>query len=298
MGHNLKQQMFNAIDKSFRPGESKRTSDDIRREESIYSYQYKNNLKDLSSNFASYMKDKHSDVKMLRDIKEEHIQGFLKEKESKVSSATLQTYKSGLEKIGVCASNVYNSKINMKCEYKAEQKDKIRSIAMSESDYNKLMKATEDKQCKSRVAVEVCRAFGLRVSEVIKIRESDIKSNVLHIHESKGGRSRDIQITSEKQKEALSKLLEYKQGNKKPILDIKADSVNKWVKSNMNKIGITKYSDNKTGVHSIRKMYAQERYTELRNQGYEHKKAWGIVSVELGHSEDRMSLFKVYCPNL
>ena len=298
MGHSMKHQMLNAIEQSFRPGESKRTADEIKRSETVYSFQYRENLRDIASDFSKFMKDNYKDVKLLKDIAPVHVEAYLKEKDKTVSSATLTAYKSGLEKIGKCASNVYRTRINLKSDYQAAPKEKIRDIAMKQEDYKALMKATESRPCQSRLAVELARVFGLRVCEVVKITPRDIKGNVLHIHESKGGRSRDLKIKTEEQRAVIEKLNQLETSKSKPYIQVKEDSVNKWLGDNLKKIGITVYNEAKTGVHAVRKMYAEERYQENREKGMDHKKAWGEVSVELGHSEDRESLFRTYCPTL
>ena len=252
----------------------------------------------MANNFANYMKNEHGNIKMLKDIKEEHIIGFLETKEKEgVSSSTLNTYRTEMAKLGRMASNTYHCKINMTCnDFKPHEKEKIRDIAMSKEHYDRFLKATEDSNSQSRAAILVCREFGLRVSEVIKIRQEDIKSDKLHIDKSKGGRSRDIEIRKDSQREALNNLIDKGKGDDK-ILNIKDDSVNKYLRENMEKIGITDYRDSKSGVHSIRKMYAQERYEEELEKGLSHKEAWGAVSEELGHSRDREDLFLTYCPD-
>ena len=290
--------MFYAIEDSSRMGSKKRTASQEERQEKIYSYAYKNNLRDLANNFANYMKNEHEDVKMLKDIKEEHVIGFLETKEREgVSSSTLNTYRAEMAKLGRMASNTYNCRIDMSCDdFKPHKVEKIRDKAMKNDHYEKFLKATEDSSSQSRAAIIVCREFGLRVSEVIKIRQEDIKSDKLHIDRSKGGRSRDIEIRKDSQREALSNLIDKGKGDDK-ILDIKGDSVNKFLREGMEKLGITDYRDSKTGVHSIRKMYAQERYEEELEKGLSHKEAWGNVSEELGHGRDREDLFLAYCPD-
>ena len=61
----------------------------------------------------------------------------------------------------------------------------------------------------------------------------------------------------------------------------------------MERVGIAnKYQD--TSIHAIRKMYAQEQYDRYREQGLEINQALGQVSVDLGHSENRLELMREY----
>ena len=65
----------------------------------VFSFADRKNLIDLSAHFAGYMSEHHSEVRQLRDIQTDHIQGFLDAKAETVSQATLQQYESRFRKL-------------------------------------------------------------------------------------------------------------------------------------------------------------------------------------------------------
>lgn len=300
MSKNLKNQLFNAIESSFKEGMSKHS---YKKEYGdyggkVFSYRTRENLKDVAKDFSKFMKEHHKEVKLAKDVKKEHIKEFLETKVSSCSSSTIKNYQSRLDKIGRCCSEVYRCNINYKVAVPQNipKNELTRTISMDKKDYETVIK--NGSNCDSKIALKLSKAFGLRVSETIKIKPKDIdfKKGTLFIEKSKGGRDRTLEIRTQEQKEVLKELKNWRHVSPdEKILKVQADSVNNYLRSNLEKNGITKYSEHKTGVHSIRKMYATERYNELKSKGMNHKKAWGQVSHELGHSRDRDDkLFYVY----
>lgn len=72
------------------------------------------------------------------------------------------------------------------------------------------------------------------------------------------------------------------------------DTVNKFLRENAKRCGITRYADSKTGVHCIRKMHAQEVYRAARESGMSHKQALWEVMLDLRHSSIRMEVLEAY----
>jgi integrase len=118
----------------------------------------------------------------------------------------------------------------------------------------------------------------------------------LHIHRSKGGRSRDMPIA----KELIPFLKEIKTqfDENQRICPLKNDSVNKFVCRVFEFHRITDYKDAKTSVHAIRKLWAQKLYDKLRHEGKTIKQACEEVSVQLGHGKDRKDVFNRYISNI
>ena len=80
-------------------------------------------------------------------------------------------------------------------------------------------------------------------------------------------------------------------------IPVKEDSINKAIQREMEKLELKdKYED--TSIHAIRKLYAQEQFDRYREQGMEIQEALGQVSVDLGHSENRIELMKEYVLNI
>lgn len=293
---NMKYQLFQAIDNAFSPGYKRYTADDYHGER-IVSYADRKALRDTASDFAKFCKAEG--IKKASKIKAETVSKWLQQKADEgCSESTIKTYMSRMAKLGLVVREKYGVNVDYRGEMpklKEKSDEKLRTVAMSRDDLSKALD-TMRPMSKSRIAIELSAAFGLRVSETVKIKAEhvDMQKGVLHIVGAKGGRNRDLWIRTDAQKQALEKALRLDKHVGGYLLAVKAGSVNKALSRALEKLGITKYNDHKTGLHSIRKMYATERYNELRNRGMTHKTAWGTVSEELGHGRDRQDLFAVY----
>lgn len=293
---NLKQQMIYSIDQAFVPGVKKGnlTPGEQEQKERIHSFQYRNNLRDTACDFASYAKENFG-IRMAKDLTKDHAEAYLAAKIKGCSPTTVEQYRSRLATVGrILSSNYgYDIDLSVKPLMRASSDNKVRDIAMKREDFKKVMEHGND--CVSKMGLRLSEAFGLRVSEIVKIEPRDIKDTCLHIHQSKGGRDRDIEIRTDHQRAVLRDLLAFNQvAYNERIIEVKADSINKYLHNTLKRLQINEYDDHNTGVHSIRKMYATERYDELREAGKSHAEAWGDVSEELGHSRDREDLFSVY----
>lgn len=301
MGRNLKYQFLNAINNNFKEGMDKHSikangqMDGTR----IFSYADRENLKDVASNFSNYMKENYSEIKMVKDIKAEHIQSFLNSKVDTCSKKTLEQYASKFNKL----ENVVNNTYNINANYKGfvvppgKENTKIRNVAMSKEDFKKLENGFANSKSCAKEAIQLSSKLGLRVSECTKLQGRDInlEKGTVHVADGKGGRDRDITIRAEDKVYFAN--LRASVDDRERICPVQNDSINKAVQRCMERIGISeKYQD--TNIHSIRKMYAQEQYDRYREQGLEINQALGQVSVDLGHSENRLELMKEYVLNI
>ena len=299
MSKNIKAQFNYAISSNFFEGMSKHS---IKAEQGefgakIFSYSTRNALKDTASDFSKFLRSEYPEIRQVKQIKQEHVMAFLESKKLTCSQATLQQYQTRLDKLGKCCSETYGRKINFKVDVPKKEANTIysRTIPMQEEDYKKVI--ANSRECDSKIAVQLSHAFGLRVSETVKIRPCDILANQLHIHQSKGGRDRTLEIRTAEQKDIVEKLRTWRSvGFTEPILKVKADSVNNFLKTNLERQGVKTYKEHKTGIHSIRKNYAIRRMDELTakypNKTEEQK--WNIISKELGHGEGRSDLMRIY----
>lgn len=172
---------------------------------------------------------------------------------------------------------------------------------MKDEDFDKVMsKISPNSQ--ANISLRLARAFGLRVSEInhIRLKDVDMRHGTLTIYRSKGGRTRTLYCYTKQQLNLLIELNEMSQekGLQKNdrIITIKSDSINKALSRSLDAIyGKDKnpYGQCKTGVHSLRKAYATERYNRLRLHE-SHQEAWLTVCKELGHSSLREDLFDTY----
>ena len=301
MGRNLKYQFLNAINNCFKEGMDKHSikasgqMDGTR----IFSYADRKNLVDTASNFSNYLKSNYPDVKMLKDIKPEHVQSFLNSKSGSCSDATLKQYQNKFNKLQNVVNNTYNINVNFKGAIAPHGSNatKIRNSSMSKIDFKKLENSFSNSKSSAKTAIQITAKAGLRVGECVKLKGKDIniQGGTVHVHGGKGGRDRDVKIRPE-DKKFWSDLKASVRANER-ICPVNKDSINKAIRREMEKLDIQdKYRD--TGIHCIRKMYAQQQFDHYREQGMEIKEALGQVSEDLGHSDTRIELMKEYVLNI
>lgn len=301
MGKNLKHQFIHAIEDNFNEGMDKHSmkANGVRNDGKVFSYADRKNLIDLSSNFANYMKENYKDIKLVKEVRAEHIQSFLNQKASQCSNATLKQYEAKFNKL----EKIVNKTYNINAKYKgytlplAKENTKIRDSSMSKDDFMKLEKSFITSKSSAKIAIQLTARVGLRVSECAKLQGRDINlnDNVIHVEDGKGGRNRDVPIREEDKKYFAD--LKAKIGDMERVCPVRADSINKAIDRAMIGEGIrNKYAD--TSIHCIRKMYAQKEYDKFRSEGMEIKQALQEVSKLLGHGEDRMELMREYVLNI
>ncbi|MBA2864394.1 tyrosine-type recombinase/integrase [Methanococcus maripaludis] len=298
---SLKQQFkFAIVDSSFKEHLDKHSlKKDAENDNSwrVYSYSEKNNLMDLSANFCKFLNENHVEIMQLKDITEVHVQEFLNFKADTCTAETLYNYRARFRKIANCVNHAFNSCSlnfsNIVIPQSLVGKSK-RNLMMTEEHAELLLNYCKHSNSRAAIGVKFALMFGLRVSEITKImgKDIDLKNLKLHIHKSKGGRSRDISIA----KELVPYLKEIKKefNENQRICPLKNDSVNRFVFRTFKFHGINDYKDAKTSIHAIRKLWAQKLYDKLRNEGKTIKEACEEVSVQLGHGKDRKDVFNRY----
>lgn len=313
MARNLKYQFKYVIEKSCNFGADKHAmknncAENGNEKAKTLSYSDRKNLIDVSANFSNWMKENHSDVKELKDINSSHIQEFLNQKAQTCTSATISQYQSKFAKLEVLVNSTYRnadvSYTNTVTPVTANNTQQLRSKSMTDCDYNKL-KDYMTENCKSDNGVKALQLSyhaGLRVSEVAKLQQRDIRINengtaTVHVADSKGCRSRDVQIVNRDSVQALTELRESVEGATDRIVPIQHESINKAINRAMDRCGMQEYKNAKTSVHSLRKSFAQREYDRYKEEGLEPKQAWDRVSEELGHGKNRDDLYKVYIEN-
>lgn len=301
MARNLKYQLKNTIDRNFQPKMDKHSMKASAQMDAtrIFSYADRTNLIDFTANLANFMKESHPEIREVTKITPEHIQDFLNQKAKNCTTETLKQYSSKFNKVERLVNDTYSSKVSWSGNYTVPQgySERSRDIAMTREHFQALRNQIQGSRSQAVVAVELAGKFGVRVAETTKLQGRDIQIReekmFLHIHESKGGRSRDIEVTKQEDKEFLLSLKERYQDYSR-IVAIKEDSVNAFMRRNLEACGIREYTDAKTSEHAIRKMVAQERYDELRESGLSQKESLDRVSEFLGHGENRDELMSHY----
>lgn len=291
MARNLKYQLKTCIDKNFKPGMDKHSDkkNKVEKNKKIYGYTDRKNLIDFTANFANFMRENYADIKLVKDIKSEHAQSFLNEKAKTCTEATLEQYTSKLNKMCNLVNLTYkmsNLKFDIATPASSSSKQIIRDKQITKEHYE-LVK--ENIRGNSLKALELSRAFGLRVSEITKLqkRDIDLNNNLVRVIDGKGGRDRDVPISTAKQFEVANRILNSIKGDGfQSIVPITSNGINMSFTRALEKVNLKdEYNGNK--IHSVRKLYAQETFDRYRENGDSIEKALGKVSKDLGHSEER-----------
>ncbi len=316
MGRNLKYQFLNAINKNFNTGGKDKYSEKHSGKylNTIYSFAERKNLTRLSAQIAVFVKENYN-VKMLYEINSDMIQAFFNKKSHTCNKETINQYISRINKIEHVINYVYHINVKWYGDIIAPviNNTKKRNIAMTQEHYNAIMQQAYKTHSKSKavIALELTGRFGIRVSETCKIqkRDIDLKNNILHIHESKGKRSRDIKIncdskikfrdTNISNREFLKNLYDSLGKEDERAVNIKEDSVNTYLARSESSLGFRSiYKDADTGVHCIRKAVAQSFFDSLREEGEEKREALNKVSRFLGHGNNRNECMRSYILNI
>lgn len=303
MARNLKYQLKTCVEQNFKEGMDKHSIKQCGGGNGkIFSYADRSNLINFTSNFANWMKDNYPEVKMAKDINSNHVQSFLNSKSNNCSRATLKQYVSKANKMAKLINNTYNQdiKFNVVAPVSKSSNQPLRNKQMEVNHYNKLISKMRDGNGKN--ALMITKNFGLRVSELTKLqgRDIDLDKGVIRVVGGKGGRDREVPIRTQEQRQVAEQLKATVSHETDRIVPIKPNSINMALSRAMDRIGVgEEYSD--TGIHSIRKLYAQEQYNYYRDQGMEINQSLSFVSRDLGHSLERgkdMDLMCIYIKNI
>lgn len=267
----------------------------------IYSYADRTAIADTSKQLASYIKEHYSDVRMIRDIKPEMIQKFINSKNN-TSQMTIDKIWSHVGKIERMADKVYKIELSWKENIAKPEsiRDKVRDVSFEPEDWGKVKNYLDhkDKLTLSDRGILIGRDFGLRVESVtnIYVKNFTIQDGevAIYIQKDKGGRSRTLYS---RDPEVIKHLKDAAQGKgpEDKLIPVKPDSINRQLTRIEEKLGIREdYKTAKTGMHSIRKMWAREHYVVYREQGLSKQDALDRVSEALGHGKNRNELMDVY----
>lgn len=307
---NLAEQLRRSID--FKPGTKKReTKANIRsnlkaagmdpkktQDWRVYSKGSAKALFQTASQFGRYAQHELG-VKQARDLRLEHAQAFLEDRRKEgCTASTLKNYADRLRHLSLCINHTYRSanidfsELTVPNAPKAQEREQ-----MTQEQFNAVMDCMPESRSKD--AARLARSFALRVGSTTRFRARDVdfEKNLFTVYRDKDGRTRVLPIETEAQRKLLTRL----SAGKKPydkLIDLKQGSVNKTFRRAMVRSGVCQnLLDQKTNIHSVRKLTSQERYNEHRKEGYSAKQAAGNVTEYLGHGRHREDLTKIYIKN-
>ncbi|MFR5267296.1 hypothetical protein, partial [Clostridium sp.] len=147
----------------------------------IFSYGEKYRLKQLAKSFQIYAKKNNLNVKLVKEIKAEYIQGFLEgAKERGCTQNTINSYANSLFKIQNTLNSTYNLNLKWREEIAIPQVEKKSSSTrgvdsvISREDYNKILNYAEENMSQSGLALQMQNWLGVRVEEIARIKKEFI----------------------------------------------------------------------------------------------------------------------------
>lgn len=302
---NLKRQLYVAVEKSCKFGADKHSAkhqENINKS-NIYSYADRRNLLNIYSQFSNFVKENYTEVKLCKNLNYMHIQSFLDYKAKTCNHETLKCYHSAFNKLGYIINSCYHTNTNLTGYVLPPilNNSKIRSSSMAKEDFKKIESYLNNSNGYGKIGLQIAKMTGMRAEEICKLKYKDIQMGEntarVRVVDGKGKRNREIPITKIQDVNYLKTIVNTTTNINERVCAIQSDSLNRAIRRALYAVGLnTTYTD--TTIHSIRKMYAQDLYADLREQGYTPQQAWGEVSRNLGHGENRQDLLKVYLSNV
>ena len=263
----------------------------------IFSYEDRRNIIKVTTLFCDYIEEFYPNIKYIRNINKEHVQEFFIEKSNYCTKNTLKNYNYCIRKL----EKMVKQELKIYIDYTSNvtipngKYINTREIDMTDEDIKVLLEECNKSNSKAVIGIKLAINFGLRVSEVCKMKGRDIRldKEIIHVHESKGKRSRDIKIESAAQKE-LCEYIKAKVLDDERVCKVREDTVNVTIQRMLIKNKIDRYKESKTAVHAIRKTYAKNDFHQNLEKHNDEIKAWNETSAKLGHNSGRKTLKNVY----
>ena len=253
----------------------------------IKSLSAEGSLKDFAHDFAAFIKSEYG-VKQVKQITLEMCQSYIEQKAVEgCSLKTIKTYQSNLLKISKCVNKAFNIRTDYSVsvdESKIAKTETIKQYSFTRQEMEKILAAP--RSCDSLVALNFAFQTGVRVNtlERLEVRHIDFKNNEITIYKDKGNRTRVLPMSEE-----TAKLLREQIKGKNPqdrVFSVRKGSVNRYLRRRCEKLNIrTPKGEVKSGVHSIRKLWAEE---------FAEKNGVKKTMVALGHGEQRSDLEQTY----
>jgi len=306
---NLKQQGRYAVEQAKAFGQKKHIAPKDIKAKRLYSYARCDGIRNVNDQLLSFVEKHFPEIKWIRDVTNEHTTAWMKSKEW-TSGETFHEYRSRLSKLQeVCKATYGNCRHPGNwgtVDMEPPTTGKIRDVSMTREDFymirDSIMRLGRSN---AWIAMEITARSGIRVKGCHWLSGKDIdleKGTVFVCKEgAKNGRTRTLPLRPE-DREFYSWLKKrtpedrvFRRKNGKVLLPGSIDST---IREHMKKLGLDENYPCTT-EHAIRKMFAKERMEALRGPAAltdkkAEMKAWGQVSVELGHGENRPDLYKTY----
>lgn len=323
---SITKQLEHAIGESQHLGESKRSykrghGGDTG--ERIYGIEYSDSIYKYARQFGAFMKSEHPDIKLVRDIKQEHVQAFIDYKAKTCAQTTVGTIISNLTKIERCVQKEYYRKADWgtgRLINTSLREGGYRRLVATDSDYERLMAVLRPSEGRARSnawrVLPLSRYAGLRLKEGCEVHFGRLTTTggkygfgTLTIQGkadgAKGGRWRTIDLPSGEARAALIEAckgcvpggpLLFRLGD--PSKGILEKSVSDMLHRGLRAAGLDPEKWRWNTAHPFRKQFAQEIYDITRAQGVSKREAADAAHDQLGHGPNRKDLDHDYIKNM
>lgn len=273
MAIGISYQVLSNLKKLFKPGRSKKT-DKVELGKTPYLYHHNTLKKYLNAgiNFGEWVKARSGGkINNLGRMEEKHVVEYIQHlKDNGYSPYTIKQIAAAIAKLGEAIDrpnwrNVANAATS-------DVKRSRKSRAYGENCERVIEAVTQED---TKMILSLAAIVGLRISEALNVRSSDLDGKTLRV-KGKGGLIRFVELP-DKIVEKLKPFVERKPSGK--IFNKDPSSVQRALRKACEALGIEC-----KGVHGLRHDYAVNRYVELRVQGIEKDESKRVVSKELGHT--------------
>ena len=312
---NLKAQLNYAVQSCFKGngkinggfGASKHSAE--QKNGKIFSWSSYHSRVDVACLFASYVREHYPEVREARQLTQEMAESFLLSKASTCTTETLDCYRSNLSSLGDNINRTYSSahvdlKVSKVVGTTANQETRCK--AMTDTHLTALRNSYRPGSS-GHTAVTLAAVAGCRASEIVRLKSEHIEVKnanlaTVFIRGGKGNRDRTIQIHDPQDVKQLADIKASAAAGER-LVPTKVGSIQKSLNRHMAKLSGSSGNSMKseyqhTGIHAIRKNFAQKEYDRHR-ENHTRQETLDYVSAQLGHGAGRdLATLQRYIANI
>jgi integrase/recombinase XerD len=278
MAIGISYQVLSNLKKLFKPGRSKK-ADKVELGKTPYLYHHNTLKKYLNAgiNFGEWVKAKSGGkINNLGRMEEKHVVEYIQHlKDNKYSPYTIKQIGAAIAKLGEAIGRPNWRNIANAATADVKRSKKSRAYG---KNCERVIEAVAQEDTK--MILSLAAIVGLRISEALNVRASDLDGRMLRV-KGKGGLVRIVELPDEIL-EKLKPFMEIKPSGK--VFNKDPSSVQRALRKACETLKIEC-----KGVHGLRHDYAVNRYTELRDGGFEEEDSKRVVSKELGHTRVKIT---------
>jgi integrase/recombinase XerD len=278
MAIGISYQVLSNLKKLFKPGRSKK-ADKVELGKTPYLYHHNTLKKYLNAgiNFGEWVKAKSGGkINNLGRMEEKHVVEYIQHlKDNKYSPYTIKQIGAAIAKLGEAIGRP--NWRNVANEATADVKRARKSRAYGKNSARIIDAIVQED---TKLILMLAGIVGLRISEALNVRASDLNEKMLRV-KGKGGLDRTVELPDEIV-DKLKPFMELKPSGK--LFNKDPSSVQRALRKACEALGIEC-----KGVHGLRHDYAVNRYKELRKFGVEKEDCKRVVSRELGHNRTEIT---------